>query len=400
MKKILSVILLFAMLLTFFAACGDNGEDGESKNEEQQQAQETEKPKDVKKTFTPDSVKPTVKQLREYCYAHMEKMSQIEWTTPQTIDLQEKITKGLIYEPGKTYTGMPYTYTNKEYEAFLSRVDDKGVYQGPYDINTAIGNTCSSSVTACWTRVDKNAKMINTPKMTPVLQDWIVPVGEYSYTSDDNATELIIARNKAEVIYEAYTHLEFADVVVAAGGDMWKETGHTRLVKENHVERTATGKVKPGNSYIVTLEQTNSFDKDAKKGVNTTWYVEHKYTYTDLYLKCYIPITLKSFTEEPAPLDAKVSDFPTAKTVTSGKLRGTIDSNYFIETVKLEIINAETDEVATSCEYSCLNYFFSFVDKPVPEGLGELAKGEYLCRISLKTSGGEGAIYGYYFNVK
>ena len=72
------------------------------------------------------------------------------------------------------------------------------------------------------------------------------------------------------------------------------------MIVENHVIRDENGKINGDESYIISIEQTSSFDKEAKeqKGINTTWFVDHKYTYSTLREKNYVPVTVALFNED------------------------------------------------------------------------------------------------------
>ena len=128
--------------------------------------------------------------------------------------------------------------------------------------------------------------------MMPQCGTGILQLGDFEIDPEDKTTIAMVERTEPQVMFEAYALMQEGDAILYCFGP----TGHARMICENHVVRNADGTINPEESYIITIEQTSSFDK-MRTDRHTTWYVDHKYTY-DMVLKSkYIPITVPLFVE-------------------------------------------------------------------------------------------------------
>lgn len=389
MKKVLIFLLSLSLMLPLFVSCGDT----ESPTAET--TAETQNGGKKSAVFTPDKLEPTTEQLRDAVYNYMYEMSQVKWKTPETIDLSEKIHPKLIFQKNVEYTGVPYTYTNKNLEVFLSKLED-GIYLGPYTDSGAIGNTCSSSIVSAYQQISPDIKLTNTVTMLPLSGKGGLKVGDYVINADDTCAEDVVKHNEAEVIYDSYSKLQKGDYVVSAAGS-WGNTGHARMVVEVKITTAGNGKINPHRSTVKTIEQTNSFDPDSK--LKTTWWVHHEYTFTALYEKSYLPCTIKELIEEPAPLEVTLDGLNTAKTITGGSLRGTVKANYMIRSFTLKVTNESGEDVVNET-YLNWSQNFGFAGKETPEELSTLPAGKYTCRMIIDTVIGQAAVNGFDFTVK
>lgn len=232
--------------------------------------------------------------LREKVLRMMLDMSKIEWTPSEDIDLSY-IKDTLIYRKGVVYNGV--IYASKHFCTlgdFRSCLRD-GKYVGPTDKIGIVGNSCSSSLINCWKTVYPSLRATKSYTLLPLGEGGTLPVGEYRIAESDASSGDIISHNEPDVIYRSYASAKPGDALVSAGGEQWKELrrGHTRMVMSvSAVERT-DGSLDPARSSVTTVEQTNKFDKHSD--LNTTWWVGHEYSFTDLLFKNYLPVTLPAF---------------------------------------------------------------------------------------------------------
>lgn len=238
----------------------------------------------------------TNKEIRQECRDYMYAMSQLPWTPSEDIDLTS-IVKTLVYKKGVTYYGVMYNtyfgeahpYTMATLEYFKTFLDENGVYHGPIERQGAIGNHCTSAPIVAWKHIGDAITATYSGNTQPRSGTGVLTVGDYVYQDDDVLTIKIWERNGEEKMLECLAQAQMADCVIRSTfirDNLY--TGHTRMIDENIVVRDENGKIDADKSYITCLEQTWSFDKDAS--VPTTWYVHHKYTYTQLK-DGWIPIT-------------------------------------------------------------------------------------------------------------
>ena len=235
--------------------------------------------------------KKDIKALRKEAVAYMHEMSEIKWTPSEDIDLT-KILKTLYYKAGETYYGVVYN-TNRgvDGETFSSYIEN-GVYTGPVTQKECPGNHCTSAILITWRRLGDKTTAGWTANMMPQCNTGILALGDYEIDPEDKTTIAMVERTEPEVLFESYALMQEGDAILYCFGP----TGHARMICENHVIRNADGTINPEESYIISIEQTSSFDKQ-RTDRNTTWYVDHKYTYEMLRKSNYISITVPLFQE-------------------------------------------------------------------------------------------------------
>ncbi len=230
-----------------------------------------------------------IKALRKEAVAYMRSMSSIRWTPAEDIDLTS-ILKTLYYKKGETYYGVIYN-TNRgvDGETFSSHIEN-GVFKGPTDKPSCPGNHCTSSILITWRKLGDKTTAGWTANMMPQCGTGILSLGNYEWKAEDKTTIEMVERTEPEVLFEDYALMQEGDAILYCFGP----TGHARMIVENHVVRTADGKIDPEESHVITIEQTSSFDKQRTE-IHTTWYVDHKYSYNMLRKSNYVPITVPIF---------------------------------------------------------------------------------------------------------
>ena len=182
-------------------------------------------------------------------------------------------------------------------------------------------NQCSGSAFWGWGRVINSVNFHYTAYMT--VRNGFIPVGDFTYGYDDKGKhygpETIDAFGKktegnpkgydvddliadwrslkgSNAMYECYAQIQPADLLVS--------TGHTRMAKSVHVERNAAGSIDPAKSYVVALDQNESWGKNGKLGsvpYKVQGGVNKKYSFKTLQSGNYIPYTFAEFLEEGDP---------------------------------------------------------------------------------------------------
>ena len=146
------------------------------------------------------------------------------------------------------------------------------------------------------------------------------------------------------------------------------------------VVRLENGVIDPENSYIYTVEQTNCFDKtDAAKGRNTTWYIDHKYSFAMLYEKRFKPVTFTAYTSGEKLKDAFIiySGVNNAETIKNG-VSGTITTTFPLTYVRITVRDKEGKLVRTAIKYNLpKDYFADIAEMNEELDLATLEKGTY-----------------------
>ena len=396
MKKLLSFVLFILLVVAVLTACGGNKTPNDTQNTDQS-GEQTEEP-------TPIFSIPE-KDMRDWVVDYMYQMANVKWSPMNNIDTDAMSTSPDFIK-GKVYHGLPYInlLTDADLEMFINdmRYDEAKqmyIYETAKDRSNTMGNDCSSAILLAWKRFDTNITAYDTGTCFPLGQKTgVYPLGNMEIENGAKKTDVIIAATNEQTLYEAYDLLQKGDMII------WRTNqGHTRMIIENHVEKTATGKIHPTRSYVITIEQTNKIDDTRTDGVQTTWYVEHKYTYKDLRDKNYIPVTCKALSEERAEPVVLVEGANTPKTIgtaKNGNLMGTIKSNYSILSTTIVIEDSNQTELYKE-RYKVANkdldgtislskFKFNFDNSTLPDGT-------YTYNIIVETVCGQGVVYSVEF---
>lgn len=418
MKKFLVSLLLIVLALFVLVSCGGNKETptGDTNGTTQNSTENKDPAKD-----SPFKIPET--PMRDWVVDYMYKMAKIKWTPSQTMDLTKDSKGGLVgstllFEKGQVYEGLPYINltTDTDYEDFEAALKwNEGkqlyLYECPADRSEdmALGNDCSSAILLAWKRFDPNIAAYDTGSCFPLGEKTgIYPIGDIVVNGTEKVTEDIVKNTPEDVHYAALAQLQKGDMVIwrlkSATGD--SVAGHTRMVIKVEVSKTGAGKINPHKSKVLTIEQTNTMDKQAKaKGINTNWYVEHEYTFKELRDKNLIPVTCKALSEERVEPKITVTGANTKKTITTvkDKLMGSIESNYTILKVTVNIKKAD-DTVIHSQSIKVHNMkmgtTFSLKEFDFGFDVSSLEAGDYKYTIDVMTVCGEGEVHCVEFSKK
>ena len=293
-----------------------------------------------------------VAKLRDKVVKTMYEMATIRWTTTQNLyhdcHCQLTVCHG-IYKPGMLHIGIPYNHYSTTLVRFKACLDENNfvkdwLYELPsmegYD--TYFGNDCSGAVQVAWWSVSSTSDVLVCANMQPSRPRYgTLPVGEWPSDIDvpdgGDSKELVIDKAELDVWYEAYAQVRRGDAYVHYG----ENGNHTRMAQEDPViVRDENGKIDGDYSYIVTVEQGAPAIMDP---YFCTWRYDYKYSFKNLILGGYLPITVKELvTGEMEPVDCKLVGGIEGK---SGMVVGTIESNYNIETVTMVIKDSQGNVV-------------------------------------------------------
>ena len=360
MKRIICVLLAAVLLLSGCAAPGSE-----------------EKPAN-----SPAAKLTTTAQRRDAAEAKMRKMMTVFWQVDKELKYSYRVNSGDVtadgsyvstLEPGKIYSGLPYTHGNGDEESFalFGESMDNGVLRmkgitaellngsgGMHKANNTarIGNDCADAVFAAWSVSASSITFPNAANMTP--RYGCIPVGDYK-TVDDNATSYGITKelcreNGEAVMFAAYAQLQKADglTVNTKGG------AHAMLVSEVHPVMDGD-KLDPEESYVLVHEQTSRyfkagetrFEESLGQEVYVMGGVDRKYTFQKLFKAGYLPVTCKEFIDEaPLPVE-EITDSEEGLPLDRDSLfAGAFTSNYRILDIRVDILDAEGQVVTwTAC---------------------------------------------------
>jgi len=396
MKKILSLLLVLCLSASLLVSCGN----GNNTN-----APETDETKAPETTAPPE---PTFKlpelTMGEWCVQYMRDMANIKWSPATNIDTTS-IAKELYYNKGKIYYGLPYINLSTDADLYRFKNDmtwneekQMYIYETATNRHNTQGNDCSSAVFLAWKRFDSSVKAIDTGSCFPLgTSTGVLPLGNLASGNLKETKPIIQATNHNDYL-EALALLKKGDMILQRS-----TAGHCRMVIDVHIERFSNGKIDANKSYVTTIEQTNAFDKTKwANGKNTTWWVDHEYTFVTLKNTNYIPVTCKMLRETlPEPKVTK-SSFNTQKTILTLKnLSGSIVSNYNILNVFVYIKDAEGNILYTATKnvrHQELSKNFLMSSVPYAFDMSTLQPGSYTYSVEIETVCGTGEIYSLNFN--
>lgn len=289
--------------------------------------------------------------MRDVAVDYMRKQASVEWVCENGFSVMEEYAHwniGLEYKKGVTYHGITYTNAKSSYDEFMLFYKDGKVSMESGGANDVVGNGCFSSIQNATQQFDPTCAGTTDVIMPSYKAFEAKIVGDYKVPENVSKTADIIAANTADEIYAAYAQLKKGDMIVQK--DTTKGMSHVRmLVEDPTIYENGAGKMVPSRCAVKTIEQTNAFDKTRTDGVNTTWYVDHVYTFQTLYASNYLPITLESYEKDRSELEIPylLLDTEIPSTVLSKKtFSGNVKSNYPIRFVRAELLDKDGNSVA------------------------------------------------------
>ncbi|MBE6642388.1 MAG: hypothetical protein E7615_01895 [Ruminococcaceae bacterium] len=416
MKKLIFLVLSLIVAASVLVACGSSEEDKAEATETLNAlgpSVRTEGPKT--EAETPAATKPEAEPVkredydyffdfkapdgnpRDIVYDYMYAMSQVKWTAAESWTTTWKgeadFGVNLSYEKGKTYYGVPYARTNATLDEFLLFLPENKQFTptpSPY-YEEIVGNHCSSSMVMSFQQIipltySGSLKPVTTRTEYLMFPEPLeVPPSRNPNNPDDWISSTVFSHNGQEAVYEAYTKLEKGDILYKSIDG----SGHTRMVSKVEISRSAAGKLMPARSFVYCLEQTNAW-ADSKK--ESTWFIDRKYTFSQLYDTFFMPVTLKIYHEEnPVIEDAYIAMKGKNTPETLKKmLNGTIESNFPLAYARLTITDKDGKIVGEHLEYYLTKSFkINLRNFTYKLGLDNLEPGEYTfnCRAGIARGG-------------
>ena len=282
---------------------------------------------------------------REIAYNYMLEMANYSWIAGEDFSITWKnegdFKVNLDFKKGKTYYGLPYSEQRASLDQFSVFCENGGTFTSPtYYYEELVGNHCSSSMGLAYQQLIDfpyagSLKPVGTRRGVIKLIDGLEqPEGD---TTKSWYSEDVINLNGKEKIFEAYANMGRGDIL----GKFIKTSGHSRMVSKVEVQKSASGKILPSRSLVYTIEQTNAFDK-INTNKNTTWWVDHSYTFQELLDTQFIPLTLEIFHNGNELEDAYIA-FDTEITPESilKSINGTVSSNFPLSYVRATVTDSE-----------------------------------------------------------
>lgn len=287
-------------------------------------------------------------------------MSQIEWTPEHDFSIHGE---GYIdweftanYKAGTKYKGVIYSHQRANLLKFSKTlVNGKLTYQTQvYNWEDILGNSCSTSMYQAMqlaSRIPGTGFRSNTNTLT---------VGNYKdpgqlhleYTGD------ICNHYRDYAMYETYAQVKKGDMLYrnTANG------GHTRMAyADAHVVRNSNGTINENSSYICMIEQTDRFmsieaaksngkDVHYTGAYDSTWWVNVKYTFKELYdNRCVFYTTTEMLTNESEMPYIGLTHTTDNMTIgNSAEFNGSVESNYPINDVLVEIKDSNGNTVKSN----------------------------------------------------
>lgn len=349
---------------------------------------------------------PVGDDYRQLVMDYMMKMADFEWTPKETFHIKWKNAGDygvdLVYEKGKTYHGMTYANTKcslDEFEQFFE--DGKFVPNSEY-YEEIIGNHCSSSMGLAY------QQLLDFPYYggiapCPTRGTMLKYCGDLKYPKDFGKFDVSDLWNlhSKKTVMEAYASVDKGDVLYFFSK---VRTGHLRMISQPaEVTRFENGEIDPDNSFIYTVEQTNTFDtQDTARGRNTTWLINRKRSFSTLYERFFCPITFTIFTSGEKPKDAFLTytGINNAETVKNG-INGDIISSFPLTYVRITVRDKDNKIVASSHRYDFQRtYKMDLVPMGEELKLNELSKGKYTLTIRAGIARGGVDFEKFEFEVK
>lgn len=390
MRKILAFIAILALLLSF-SGCDKT----EKATDSAPKVDLIEDPTGYRVSNPmayPDytfEVTPSTTMLRLTTVRAVRDLLSINWSISEGISynkagpVSEKL---FIHEADTTYAGVIYSNASTGLFQFMEYYDQEtGRLQFPGSANQlkeTLGASCADALIWGLNTVCTSIEGAYYPS-TMVIQNGYYPLGNITYDETLSnfsflPTNKIIEQNGKDVVIEAYTMIQPADILVST-----PDNHGMMAILNAHVVKNADGTVNTAESYVMIQDQrggqgTGFYEQEIDgETILFSGRTEYKFTFDKLYEKGYIPVTTAEFLGEKAYEPAKVTvdqepdDFDEL-------LETTVTCNYPIAVINATLIYPDDSTYLIQKEL-----FGGAGDAGVPKSvlLSELAvleKGEFL----------------------
>ncbi len=408
MKKIVSILLLLSLLLSF-AACTQS----EDAKQTTQATQTETQPTETKELTEEEKI---LAQRREIVVEHMYRNAELLWRAAEDVEYVNN-NRTFRFKAGQLYRGMPYTYAGGTVEGFLDyagQPDEKGIYTisgiTPDSLSGSgrearMGNDCSAAVVLAMGQVSTTITGTSCAKMLPA--NGFIPVGDYEYILNEEGVQPnsgeVILHNGLETMYKSYAQLQRGDCAVHIHGNK----NHAILIVDVEVVYNEAGELDPVKSVVTFVEQTSTavlsaaegqWDEELGEDVIQISGIDNKKTFKMLGKEGYLPLTCQELID-PAPLAETVIEDTESEFNKDNILVGTITSNRFIDSMTMVITDAQGAEVQSATAYGSRSSYKTFdLQKFINEApaktrgvldISALASGSYHCTLVCRLTTGE-----------
>ena len=294
-------------------------------------------------------------EIRAMAVKAMRDELTVQWYSPNNFTYPNGDGTDMTVNSSEVYAGLPYTQSCSGLMQWLQYYDpETGEVTGisGADLNGRLGNSCASSVMWGWSGVVSSIDWDFTFHMTP--GHGCLPVGGYKVDMGlmdyrQYTTTQIVNDNGMDAILRAYTQVQPADGLISY---MDQKTSHAQMVLEPaHVEYKEDGSIDTDKSYILIQDQHKGILSNKEpfvtkvdgNRVHYAGHVSYQMKFTELYDKCYIPVTVAEFTGAKA-YDVPRLDAVGAENITSIEdLKDvTLTSPYKIVVVRVTLKDGDT----------------------------------------------------------
>ena len=438
MKKIILIITIIALLLTF-AACGNDVSPDTNVQAGNYITEGYVAEQPIQSATEPEDPEELLAYRRDTVEKEMRRMSSILWTPAEPITYhmankspgidaarKEDPKHVITFVPGNIYQGIPYTHgggSGYSWLAFATEQDENGVYTlsgmtteilsgsgGNTQFNySRLGNDCADQLFWAWGQVSSSISFNGTSTMTE--GNGCLKVGSYVSSgnfSKENNTQSIVQQNGKETMFAAYSLMQKGDAVVNYTPN---GAGHTVMIVDCHTEYLADGTVDGVNSYVIILEQTGAneinqtkeFNETIGKDVYLCEQLDAKWSFEEIFSKGYLPITCKELIDPSPRAELQLTDSTKEPTV-DNMFTGTLAANYRVSDITIRIMDANGNLLQKATCFSRqiemltfdLSRFINPMEAQSMQGkieLGALPAGTYRCTYTARISTGEQVVF-------
>lgn len=330
--------------------------------------------------------------MRQAVVDYMYNQASVKWVCNESFGVKENWEHwgiNLDFRKNAKYTGLPYA-SSQVNVALFERVLDNGKYTSESSSWEEVhGVQCVSSI-------------LNSLQQVMIVDGWSYSLnpgsedfdgkilGNYKVdvrpVNSETHTSVVCENNGAEIMYESYALAQKGDVVMKSDN-----TVHSRMVVDVTVVRNSSGAIDPVKSQVTCIEQTNTFDRTRNDHVNTTWFVDHKYTFENLYKNGYLPLTFEAYETGISHIPyITLSDEITPSMLAKASLVGDVRSNYPLRYVVLEILDENGETVREYISRGGMKDYGVGLRKCMFPFFGDtLEKGEYIFVLTAGIAMGE-----------
>ncbi len=278
---------------------------------------------------------------REIVMDYMMKMAEIKWKPAEDFTICWEGTPSfdpnmsLMFFYNKTYRGTTYGNTHCSLELFTHFLDENNVLKmDNYSYEKIVGNNCSTTMTLAYQQIIDLPISVLKPissriGLLKLAGDLKIPEG----LGDNWYSNEVFSTNGRDAVYQAYTTLDSGDILYKS----IPGTGHTRMVRKVEVSKSAAGTIMPTRSFVYCVESTNAWEDSTQTSL---WFIDRKYSFSDLFDTSFMPVTLEIFHEDnPSYKDAYIAydGTPKADNILKGMIPGVISSNFPLNYVMLTV---------------------------------------------------------------